>query len=547
MRGRAWLRFVAGIVVLQCCASLQYPYTWQVLRGDVCRLSPDLLLLLGLAVFGAASGRPRLCAHLAALLLLLSMLFHATIDLMDTFRPDHEFELLDVPQLPWLVDLLFQQHPDWYRYLVLSGVVIGLLVLYAVLAWCFAAVASPARRPREAYGYALALQVLAISGVVWTSSTSNGSVWGISWLAQLADNAARTANKLIDREGFERQLNKNIEVAAERLDRVSHDLTKLRGADVHLVFVESYGRIATRHAELGPPLRSLWSSLQRDLCAAGFHMRSATCYPAISGGASWLAHAQLLGGLHVSEDRLWELLMRSSLVPIPKRFAEAGYHTVEVLPAVPKDLTEAERARVRTRAQFYGFDETLTRLEMPYDGIFYPMGEMPDQFALHHLLEHFVKSATKPLLTTFVSTSSHAPFSPVPPYIEDWRIEADTFKRPPQADYHLSFFQLPNNPVALQAYRDTIEYSLRTLVGFTCRLTRPSLVIALGDHQPPIAASTSVPDRSKDVVIHVFANRAELLEPFRAMGFVEGFDVPADMVAFDTADFAEMLFKGFAK
>jgi len=547
MSPRAWLGFLVGIVVLQCCARLQYPYTWEVLRGDVCRLSPDLLILIGLAAFGAASRRPRLWALLAALLLLMSMLFHATIDLMDVYRPDHKFELIDVPQLPWLIDLVFEQHPVWYRNVVLSCVAIGLITLWVVLAWCFAAVARPARGSRGAYGCALVLQVLAISGVVWTSSTSYRSVWGDSWLAQLADNAARTANRLIDREGFDRQLYKNIESAAERLDTVSHDLTKLRGADVHLVFVESYGRFATRHAELGPPLRSLWPSLERDLCEAGFHMRSATCYPAITGGASWLAHAQLFAGLHVTDNRLWELLMGSSLVPIPKRFAEAGYHTVEVLPAVRKDLPEAERAKVRTRAHFYGFDESLTRLEMPYDGIFYPMGEMPDQFALHHLLERVVKPATTPLLTTFISCSSHAPFSPIPPYIEDWRIDDDTFKRPPQADYHLSFFQLPDNPVALQAYRDVIEYSLRTIVGFTCRLTRPSLVIALGDHQPPIAASTSVPDRSKDVVIHVFANRAELLEPFRAMGFVEGFDVPADMVAFDTADFAQMLFKGFAK
>jgi hypothetical protein len=364
-------------------------------------------------------------------------------------------------------------------------------------------------------------------------------VWGVSWLARLADNVGRTAHKWIDREGFERQLHKSIEIAAARLDKAPRDLTKLEGADVHFVFVESYGRLATRHAELGPPLRSLWPSLERDLTAAGFHTRSSTCYPAISGGASWLAHAQLFSGMHVSDDHLWELLLRSSLVPIPKRFAEAGYHTVEVMPAMDRHFPEGE--------QFYGYAESVTRLEMPYDGTCYPMSGMPDQFALHHLLERFVKPATKPLLTTFVSCSSHAPFSPVPPYIEDWRIEADTFKRPPQADYNLGIFSLPNNPVALQAYRDAIEYSLRAVVGFTCRLTRPSLVIALGDHQPPIAASISVPDRSKDVPIHVFANRAELLEPFRAMGFVEGFDVPADMVAFDAADFADMLFRGFAK
>lgn len=539
MSVRAWLGFLVGIVVLQCCVTWQYPYTWEVLRRDVCQLSPDLLLLLGLATFGAASGRPWLWAHLAAFLLILTMWFHASVDCVDVYLPHKEFELEDVQYLPAVVKMLFERDPTWYRNLVLGAAAIGLIALHIVLAWCFAAVVRSARQARGAHGCALVLQVLAISGLVWTSSASYGSVWGVSWLAQLADNATRSAHRWIDPEGFARQMRKSIEIAAARLDEAPRDLTKLEGADVHFVFVESYGRIATRHAELGPPLRSLWPSLERDLSAAGFHTRSSTCYPAISGGASWLAHAQLFAGMHVSDDHLWELLLRSSLVPIPKRFAEAGYHTVEVMPAMDRHFPEGER--------FYGYAESVTRLEMPYDGTIYPMSGMPDQFALHHLLERVVKPATKPLLTTFVSCSSHAPFSPVPPYVEDWRIEDATFKGPPQADYKLGIFSLPNNPVALQAYRDAIEYSLRAVVGFTCRLTRPSLVIVIGDHQPPIAASTSVPDRSKDVMIHVFANRTALLEPFRAMGFVEGFDVPADMVAFDAADFAQMLFRGFAK
>jgi hypothetical protein len=101
---RAWLGFLVGIVLLHCCASLQYPYTWQVLRGDVCLVSPDLLLLLGVAAFGAASGRPWLCAHLAAFVLMLTMLFHVAIDLVDVYM-HKEFEFSDLELLPEVVKM----------------------------------------------------------------------------------------------------------------------------------------------------------------------------------------------------------------------------------------------------------------------------------------------------------------------------------------------------------------------------------------------------------------------------------------------------------
>jgi hypothetical protein len=140
------------------------------------------LLLLGLAVFGAAPEGHGLCAHLAALLLLLSMLFHATIDLMDTFRPTTNFELLDVPQCPGS-STCCPAAPRLVPVLVLSGVVIGLLVLYAVLAWCFAAsrVHAQAARslrlcPRAAGARDLRRRL--------TSSTSTARWWASHVLAQ---------------------------------------------------------------------------------------------------------------------------------------------------------------------------------------------------------------------------------------------------------------------------------------------------------------------------------------------------------------------------
>lgn len=83
--------------------------------------------------------------------------------------------------------------------------------------------------------------------------------------------------------------------------------------------------------------------------------------------------------------------------------------------------------------------------------------------------------------------------------------------------------------------------------GFACQLERPSLVILLGDHQPPIAAAMDPPDHTKDVPIHVFANRPELLTPLRELGFVDGFSVPDSMTAFSTVEIAPMLLRALGR
>jgi hypothetical protein len=196
---------------------------------------------------------------------------------------------------------------------------------------------------------------------------------------------------------------------------------------------------------------------------------------------------------------------------------------------------------------FHGFDEEIVQQELAFTGTVYPFGQMPDQWALHHLLERVVRPATKPLFTTFVSVTSHAAFTMIPPYIADWKIDASTFAGPPRIEREISVLDLLDNPLTLPAYRDAIEYSLRCIVGFTARLTRPSLVIVLGDHQPPMAHRLLPSDTSLDVPMHVIANRPELLAPFAAMGFGEGTDEPAGVASFDTAEFAAMLLRGFSK
>ena len=128
--------------------------------------------------------------------------------------------------------------------------------------------------------------------------------------------------------------------------------------DVHVIVVESYGRVALRHPGLAPAIASLWQELAQQAAGAGFSIVSSACEPAIAGGASWLAHAELFCALRVGDRRTWELLLASDTLALPKLFRAAGYTTIEAMPAMDRHWPEGQA--------FYGFDQSITQLELGY-------------------------------------------------------------------------------------------------------------------------------------------------------------------------------------
>lgn len=534
------LLWVVALAALHFVSLVPLPFT----RGNpgqtLQHLSPDLVALLALALLGAAIGRGRLFAHLAAIVLLVSVL-HRTASVFVAMMLERKLDLTsDLMQLPAVLHLVTQDGavPPW---LVAVGAALALLVIELLLAAAFRRVARPGVSPRGVVWMAACLQGLVLADVVRSScDRSAASSWHRSAALALARDVGDTIRYWWNPDAIDGPIRARIEAGAKVMAATPTDLERLGGADVHVLVVESYGRHALREPMLAARLQALWPQLHSELDAAGFRVWSSACQPSNSGGGSWLTHAQLLSAVRIGDQRSFRMLLASDLQPLPKRFQAAGYRTVEVMPGMPHDWPEGER--------FYGFDQAITQVELDYHGTVYHWGRMPDQFALHHLLEHVVRPAPpQPLFTMFVSVTSHVPFRLVPPYITDWQIDGDTFRRPPQIEHRLSWLDVPYSPLLLQAYGDTIEYSLRTAVGFAARLTRPSLVIVLGDHQSPIAGVGAHPDTSRDVPIHILSNRPELLARLGALGFVEGFAVPEQVVAFDTAEFAPVLLRTYSR
>ena len=139
-----------------------------------------------------------------------------------------------------------------------------------------------------------ALRAAAVLGVVWVVLRVAGAPVASSSAAALAvDEVQAVRAGLHDRAALAREL------AHDRFRATPGDrlLTGLRGKDVLLVFVESYGRVAVQGSSFSPRHRRACSTrATQQLRAAGFAARSAFLTSPTFGGLSWLAHSTLQSG-----------------------------------------------------------------------------------------------------------------------------------------------------------------------------------------------------------------------------------------------------------
>ena len=124
-------------------------------------------------------------------------------------------------------------------------------------------------------------------------------------------------------------------------------LTALRGKDVIIAFVESYGRDAVEDPEFAPQVGAVLDAGTRGWRAAGFASRSAFLTSPTAGGGSWLAHATLLSGLWIDNQQRYRNLVASDRLTLNGAFRRAGWRTVGVMPAHHPGLAGGRVLRLR--------------------------------------------------------------------------------------------------------------------------------------------------------------------------------------------------------
>ncbi|MGW0506154.1 sulfatase-like hydrolase/transferase [Micromonospora sp. NPDC003241] len=320
------------------------------------------------------------------------------------------------------------------------------------------------------------------------------------------EHAVEVYARLHDRAAFTEEINVDPfrDLPGDQL------LTGLRGKDVLITFVESYGRDAVADPDFASIRRVLDEGAGR-LSAAGYTSRSGFLTSPTIGGASWLAHATLLSGLWIDNNQRHRNLLATDRFTLGDAFQRAQWRTVGVMPAVNQAWPEGA---------FYGYEKFYGGPDLDYQGPKFAFAPMPDQFAIHQF--HQREMATprdRPVMAELALVSSHSPWTKVPSVV-DWDDidDGEVFQR-----------GIIGTPAAQArtGYRHSINYTLRTLISYLERYGNDDTVMVIvGDHQPAPVVTGENP--SPDVPIHIVAKDPAVFAQIEDWKWQEGLTPDAD-------------------
>jgi phosphatidylglycerophosphate synthase len=281
--------------------------------------------------------------------------------------------------------------------------------------------------------------------------------------------------------------------------------TALRGKDVLLVFVESYGKLAVEGSPFSPSVDAVLDDGTKQLGTAGFSARSGWLTSSTFGGGSWWAHAALQSGTWIDTQGRYDELVESNRLTLASAFGRAGWRTIADDPSNDRNWPEG--------TSFYHYDRIYDRRDVGYRGPTYGFSSMPDQYTLLRLEQLELAKASRPLFAEVDLTTSHTPWTRIPPFIP-WNQVGDgsIFNRLPVDRAGLTDTQ--------EGYSTSIKYTLRALFSFIQRYGDKNLVlIVLGDHQPSRVASGRP---GHDVPISIIAHDPAVLNRIADWGWVDG-------------------------
>ncbi|GAA4596436.1 hypothetical protein GCM10023194_68640 [Planotetraspora phitsanulokensis] len=397
----------------------------------------------------------------------------------------------------------------------------------------------------------MVLSVLRLSRlVVRHNSTATGAVaaLGITWVvcavlsvqivpglpvaAVADDKLTQVGASLHDQEAFAAEAS----VDAFRDTPSDELLSALRGKDVIVSFVESYGRDAVEDPNFASQVGAVLDAGTSRLRAAGFGSRSAFLISPTSGGGSWLAHDTLMSGLWIDNQQRSDNLLKSDRLTLSGAFKRAGWRTVAVMPGSTEPWPEGA---------FFGYDKIYTAPDLGYRGPRFNWGTMPDQYTLSNFqrTERAAPGHT-PVMAEIPLVSSHAPWTPIPRLV-DWDDVGDgsafngmTSAGVSQGSAWSDFRQVRTD------YGRSIEYSLNSLISYVEKYGDDDLVLVfLGDHQPAPLITGVGADR--DVPITIVAHDPAVLDRISGWGWQDGLKPGPRAPVWQMSDFRDRFLSAF--
>ncbi|HEX5469585.1 MAG TPA: CDP-alcohol phosphatidyltransferase family protein [Gaiellaceae bacterium] len=537
-------RVRAGIAALLTIASILIVWLALVAPDQPSRLTPSAFVRLpleGLVVVALALALPaaarRAVAWVAGPVLgLLVVVKVLDIGLYTAF--DRPFDpIADWRYTGIAIETLSDSVGSRDAYLVVAAaalLIVALLVLTTLAVLRLTRVAAGHRRP--------SLHAVTALGAAWVLCWAVGAqlVSGVpiasTSAAGLAVDEVRAVRAGIrDRAIFAREIQRD-RFRATPGDRL---LTSLRGKDVILAFVESYGKVAVQGSSFSPQVDALLDDGTERLRAAGFHARSAFLTSPTFGGASWLAHSTLQSGVWVNRQWRYDQLVASDRFTLSQAFKRAGWRTVDDVPANDRDWPQGS---------FYGYDKVYDQRNLGYRGPKFAYAPMPDQYVLLALQRHELANRDRRSLFAEVDmVSSHAPWTRIPELV-DWDDVGDgsVFKSMPGGNVSTAALWSDGDAVRA-AYGRSIEYSLNSLLSFVEHYGDDKLVlVVLGDHQPSTVVTGLRPDLSHDVPISVIAHDPAVLRRIAGWSWEEGLQPSPQAPVWPMSGFRDRFLSAFS-
>ena len=425
--------------------------------------------------------------------------------------------VLDWTLVPGAWQLLYSSLGGTAAALVVVAAVVLVLAVLAGTTWACL------RLTRFLHDHAVpAAPALAVLGALWLTCAATGlravppyPVASTSSTTKIIGEVTGVRDGLVDQERFAAEL------AQDRFRAVppDHLLGGLRGQQVLVIFVESYGRVALTRPDIAPAVTAALQDGTRRLGSAGWQARSGFLTSPTAGGGSWLAHSTLLSGLWIDSQQRYRNLVASDRLTLTRAFGGAGWRTIGVMPGTTSAWPDGD---------VYHYDEIHDSRSVGYAGPPYGWARVPDQYTLAEAERLMEVGDGRPTMAVVPLVSSHAPWTPVPGLVDPATVGDGSTLIPAGGSVEPPEAILTRDPARVRAdYRDSVVYTLTSVVRQLEETPDDDLVVIMvGDHQP--APVVTGPDAGRDVPITLLARDPDVIDRIRDWGWTPGLQPAAD-------------------
>ena len=474
-------------------------------------VSPDVLLIIGALCIATWLKLPfdRGFLLLLTLLIIFLRLFRSADELvpMYFFRPFNLY--IDAQFLPVLIRLLYKTLPLKTFYLYSAASIFLIAAITAGVWWSVKSIHQTLSNRRK--GRIMVSAILAaLAAPLFLSSVARTRPLPI-FHPGISHRIVEEIDFILHVRGYRTQNVQTIRQTAAELEQTTSSLDKLGGADVYIIFIESYGQTVfdnSRHFQMMLPVLMQY---EKDLTERGFAARSGFLKSPAFGGSSWLAHGTIASGVNLSDQLVYDLLITSEATTIAPIFNQAGYRTISVMPANELPWPQGK---------FFGYQKHYYARDFEYKGPKFGWSPMPDQYVFEYMYRKEIRPRRQPLFIEFVLISSHAPFHRQPPYLEDWSQIGDgsIYHQKETVTFPVVWPDLTN---AAEAYVTAMIYEMTVIKDFIEQyIGDDTLIIIMGDHQPNVQITG--PNSTWSVPVHVISRNKKFLEPFEDNGYTPG-------------------------